>query len=233
MTFKDGDFVEIDYSLWGAPDNKLLATTDEQRAKSEGIYDKNLHYGAELVILGSNSVIKGLDNALRSMGVNEQKKFTFKPEEAFGNRNEELVRVMPVSEFRKHDINPYVGMQVSVDNIQVIVKSVNSGRVIVDANHPYAGREVTYEVKVVKAPTSDKEKIEALGKTYRVSPTRIDINEKSASIYFDNNMKKDADYFLGKASLVAAVFTYIKGIESVKVDEEYIRPKENAPESKA
>ena len=104
MTFKDGDFLEIDYSMWDATDNSLVATTEEQKAKNGGIYNKDTRYGPTLVVLGANNVISGLDKALHSMSVNEQKKFTFKPEEAFGERNEEFVRVMPIAGFRKNDI---------------------------------------------------------------------------------------------------------------------------------
>ena len=230
MTFKDGDFLEIEYSMWDASEGRLIATTDEQKAKSGSVYDDEAHYGPALVVLGSNSVIKGLDKALHSMAVNEQKKFTLKPDEAFGIRDEELVRVMPMSEFRKHEINPYPGMRVNIDNVQAIVKSVNSGRVVVDANPPYASREVTYEVKVVSELASDKDRISALGRSYGVSPTKVEINEKTATISFGADVNKNADYFVGKASMCAAIFSYLKGIDKVKIDEEYDRPKEKAPE---
>lgn len=230
MAFKDGDFLEVDYSLWDASGNKLIATTEEQRAKTEGVYDKDFRYGPALIILGSGGVIKGLDKALRTMGVNELRKFTLKPEDAFGARNEELVRVMPISEFRKNDIKPYAGMQVRLDNAQAIVKSVNSGRVVVDANHPYAGRDVVYEVKVVKVLESDREKIGALGRSYGVSPTGVDTSGKEVSISFGDAVRKDADYFIGKANLVASVFFNMKSVEKVKVEEEYGRPKEKENE---
>jgi FKBP-type peptidyl-prolyl cis-trans isomerase 2 len=233
MAFKDGDFIGIDYSMRGAPDNELIITTDEESAKSGGIYDKEAHYGPALVILGSSSVIKGLDSALHSMSLNEQKTFTFKPEEAFGVRDEGRVRVVPLAEFSRREIRPYVGMRVSMDDTPVVVKSINSGRVVVDANHPYAGREVTCEVKVAAIFASDKERMEALGRAYGISPTKIEINERSTALSFDDSVKKDADYLIGKANLVAAIFTYLKGIDKVRVEEEYERPKESAPENKA
>ena len=229
MTFNDGDFVEIDYSMWDAADDGLVATTDEQKAKNGGIYSKDAHYGPVLVVLGANSVIKGLDTALHTMSVNEQKRFTFKPDDAFGERNEELVRVMPIAGFRKNDIQPYVGMQVNIDNMPVIVKSINSGRVVVDANHPYAGRVVVYEVKVLKAITSDKDKVEALGKSYGALPTKVEEKDGTLVLSFNDSVRKNADYFMGKANLIASAFANLK-IERVKVEEEYERPKENKEE---
>ena len=161
------------------------------------------------------------------MALNEQKKFTFKPDEAFGERIPDLVRVMPLAEFRKHDVDPYPGLKVNLDNATAIVKSVNSGRVIVDANHPYAGQEITYEIKVIKQLTSEKDKVKALGKTYNVEPSEVDVKEKVLEIKFNNEVKKNSDYFIGKANLIASVFSYLKEFEKVKVEEEYTKPKES------
>ncbi|MEM0150044.1 MAG: peptidylprolyl isomerase [Candidatus Micrarchaeaceae archaeon] len=224
MTFKDGDFVEIEYNAWDAADNSLILSTDESKAKEAGIYDEKARYGPVLVVLGSGDMIKGLDRELHSMSVNETKKFTFKPEDAFGERNESLMRVMPLSAFRKRDINPYVGMSVDIDNIPAVVKSVNSGRVVVDANHPYSGRELIYEVKVVKLLSAQDERIKALASMYRIEPSRIEASGTNIRLWFGKGVSKDANYFVAKASLVAAIFNYFEGVSSVNVEEEYARP---------
>ena len=226
MAFKDGDFLEVQYSAWTASDSRLVSTTDEATAKKAEIYDKENSYGPVLVVLGSQGVIKGLDRELHAMSLNETKKVTFKPEEAFGERIEDLVRIMPIAEFRKHDIDPYPGLQVNLDNVTAVVKSVNSGRVVVDANHPLAGREITYEVKVVRQLTAECDKITALGKTTGLTVTKVEQNGKSVKLSFDNNVKKNADYFMGKANLIAGIFTYFKDVQKVDVEEEYLRPEE-------
>jgi len=230
MAFKDGDFLEVEYSAWTAADNSLIATTDEKKAKDANIFDEHTHYGPVLIVLGSNGVIKGLDKALRGINVNDSKKLTFPPGEAFGERMPDLVRIMPVAEFRKRDIDPYPGLQVNIDNSTAIVKSVNSGRVTIDMNHPFAGQHIIYEVKVTKQLTSEKDKIKALGRTYNVEPTDAELKDKMLLIKYGEAVKKNADYFVGKANLVASAFTYFKDLDKVEVDEEYTRPKE--PEKK-
>lgn len=226
MVFKDGDFLEVEYSAWTAADNGLIATTDEKKAKESNIYEKTMHYGPVLIVLGSQGIIKGLDKSLRSMNINETKKMTFKPEEAFGERVPDLVRVMPIAEFRKRDIDPYPGLQVNLDNATAIVKSVNSGRVTLDMNHRYAGQEIIYEIKIIRHLTSEKDMIKALGKTYNVEPTDVEIKDKTIHMKFNNDVKKNADYFVGKANLIASTFTYLKEIEKIEVNEEYLKPKE-------
>ncbi|MCL4378990.1 MAG: peptidylprolyl isomerase [Candidatus Marsarchaeota archaeon] len=236
MAFKEGDFLEVEYSAWDAATNDLIATTDEKLAKEKGIFNKDSSYGPTLVILGSNSVIKGLDRELRGMNLNEMKKFTFKPEDAFGSRHEELVRVMPLSDFRARELNPYPGMRVEVENMAATVKSVNSGRVVVDANHPYAGRDITYEVRIVGNITEPAQRVEALGKTYNVKPSSVSMKGKEMVLSYDSKTKKNADYFVGKSSLVASILSLMKDIDKVEVQEDYERAeiaKESEPKKAA
>ena len=224
MAFKDGDFVEVAYSAWSVADNRMLETTDEAQAKGAGIYNDKISYGPVLVIIGSGGIVKGLDNTIKSMEVGSSKKVTLKPADAFGERNQDLVRIMPLSDFRKRDIDPRPGMHIDIDNVDVVVKSVNSGRVVVDANHPYAGIELTYEVTIKRHLTKPEEKISALGKTYRAEPTSSKASGSMVELVYDETVAKNANYFIGKANLVAALFTYFKDSEKVTVTESYKRP---------
>ncbi|MCL5430693.1 MAG: peptidylprolyl isomerase [Candidatus Marsarchaeota archaeon] len=223
MSFVDGDFVEMEYQAWDADAGKLIATTYEESAKKEGIYSDKIKYGKVLVIVGSGGVIKGLDREIRKMSVGEEKEFTFKPEDAFGERSDDLVRVMPLSEFRAHDIDPVPGMEINIDNAPAIVKSVNSGRVVVDANNPYAGKNIKYKIKISSKLEDAAKKVEALGDTYSAKPSKVEVKGKNATLIYDSKVNKNADYFVGKASLIAALFTYMKEFEKVDVQEEYIK----------
>jgi FKBP-type peptidyl-prolyl cis-trans isomerase 2 len=233
MSFKDGDFVEIDYSAWREADNTLLYTTYKEQAEKAGIYDKGREYGAALVVIGSNGVVRGLERELKGMNQGETKRFTLEPGDAFGERREELVKVMPFSEFRAHNIDPAPGMSIDIDGIPSIVRSVNSGRVVIDQNHPEAGRKIIYEVKVLRLLNESKDKIMSLGKTYGVAPSEVKLNGGEAEILFSDSVKKNADYFIGKANLVAAVFNYLKDIKKVNVKEEFERPKEQTADKEA
>ncbi len=230
MAFKDGDFLEVEYTLWSDADARVLESTNEKVAKEANIYSDKVKYEPILVILGSGAVVKGMESALMGMDLNTPKKFSLKPADAFGERNADLVRVMPLSEFKKHDINPYPGMRLKMDNMTITVKSINSGRVVVDANHPYAGMAITYELKVVKNITSEDEKIKILGKTYGAEPSEVKISGSQVQMVYKDSVQKNADYFVGKANAIASAFTYINSIDSVKVIEEYSKPKEHKHE---
>jgi FKBP-type peptidyl-prolyl cis-trans isomerase 2 len=65
-----------------------------------------------------------------------------------------------------------------------IIRSVNSGRVIIDFNHPYAGKDLLYVIKLNREVTDLKEKILGiLSITYNISKNSIDVN-------IDENNKK-------------------------------------------
>jgi len=54
------------------------------------------------------------------------------------------------------------GMILTLDGAIARVKSVTSGRVVIDYNHPLAGEQVIYSIKVHEVITDDKKKIEAI-----------------------------------------------------------------------
>lgn len=231
MAFNDGDFLEVDYTLWDGESGSVLATTSEEIAKSKGIYDEHVTYEPVLVILGANAVVKGLERELKGMNVGESKSVVLQPDEAFGKRDENLIKVMKLSDFKAQNINPYPGMRINIDNASVTVKSVGSGRVVVDANHPDAGKRVKYDIKVVRQLSDEKERIGALAKTYNAKPSSIEIGGDTAELFYDNKVKKDSDYFVSKASSLAAIFSYIKPVKRIIVKEEYVNDFGAAPES--
>ena len=89
------------------------------------------------VILKPGFIIKGLEEALLEMNVNEKKTVEIPPEKAFGIRDPKLVRLVPLTEFRKHNTKPQPGMFIQADNMRGRVLSVSGGRVRVDFNNPF------------------------------------------------------------------------------------------------
>ena len=84
------------------------------------------------------------------------------PEKAFGLKYPNLVRVMSVKDFARQQIIPVAGSIVMLDNIAAKIKSVNSGRVVVDFNHPLAGEPVVYSLKVVEVIDAPEKKLKEM-----------------------------------------------------------------------
>ncbi len=235
MAFGNGDFLKIEYDVKRVADGALVYTTDEKKARDAGIFSEGTRYGPQLAILGEHgkrNVISGLDRELRQMSVGEHRRFELEPKDAFGERNADMVRMMPTSEFRKSEVNPYPGMQIELDGRPAVVKSVNSGRVMVDSNHPLAGERVSYEVKVLSKIDSDTDKLMELSEYYGAKADRASAEGKKATAEYGEKVDKNADYFINKAAFIKSAFTFL-GMEKVRIVEEYNRVEEARQSSAA
>ncbi len=163
-----GDFVEIEFVGRIALTGEIFDLTSAEEARAAGIYNPNQKYGPQLVIVGAGMVIPGLERALESMSVGEEKEIVTKPEQAFGQRNLALIKVLSLSHFLAKNINPVPGQFVEIDGLPAKILSVTGGRVRVDFNHPLAGKELRYRVKIVRQITDTTEKIRSLLNHYNI-----------------------------------------------------------------
>ncbi|NOZ82183.1 MAG: peptidylprolyl isomerase [Candidatus Micrarchaeota archaeon] len=131
------------------------------------------------VVVGKGYIIKGLDRELEKMNVGEKKTVELKPSDAFGERDPNLIKAVPVSEFRKHNIEPRPGMGITAEGLRGRILSVESGRVRVDFNHPLAGKTLVYEIEVNEKIDDPKEKVKAVVEFYtRIPGEKIQVDEK-------------------------------------------------------
>ena len=226
MAFNDGDFVKIEYSAWRMADGKMIYTTSKTLAEDNGIYDNEHLYVPQLVIIGKGSIIKGVENVVKGMAVDETKSVELEPKDAFGEKNPDLVKVMPIADFKKKDVYPYPGMQLDIDNMVAVVKSVNSGRVVVDANHPLAGEKLKYEIKLVAKLASDDEKVKALAEAFSLVPDSVSVSGNQMKVTFGDKIEKNSRFLVNKADFVNATMRYMEHIEKVVVEEDYSKPKD-------
>ncbi|MCD6357681.1 MAG: FKBP-type peptidyl-prolyl cis-trans isomerase [Thermoproteales archaeon] len=159
LPLKPGDVVLLDYTLSLKDDGRVVETTSEEVAREAGIYREDAEYGPRLVVLGSGELPSGLEEVLKEMEEGEEKEVVLPPEKAFGKRDPGKVRVLPARELSARGIVPRVGMEVEVRGERGVVLSVGSGRVIIDFNHPLAGKEVVYKVKLVKVLRAPEERV--------------------------------------------------------------------------
>jgi len=102
---------------------------------------------------GSGQLIKGFEDAVMGMSVNEKKEFTLTPEEAYGLRDEKQVHSFPRSELP-------AGMEPKVDDnvafstpegqqIPARLIKMDDENLTFDLNHPLAGELLTFSIEVV------------------------------------------------------------------------------------
>ena len=161
-----GDLVSIEFTGKDISTGKVFDTTNKEKAQQNGIFVEKQMYGPVIVQVGNGELLKGLDSALNEMKSGESKTITLKAKEAFGERNLDLVKVLPLNEFKKHNVSAVPGTVVNVNDMHGRVQSVSGGRVRVDFNPELAGRDVEYELKVLKQFSTNEEKVQALAQKH-------------------------------------------------------------------
>ncbi len=104
--------------------------------------------------VGSGQVIPGFDKAVEGMEVGDTKSVTMKPEEAYGPRMEELVQEINRS-MLPEDLEIEKGTQLMArmpetgDPVVFHVADLQGDNVTLDANHPLAGQQLTFDIQLV------------------------------------------------------------------------------------
>lgn len=103
------------------------------------------------VLQGNRFLILGLENALEGKTAGDKFSVDVAPEEAYGERLDQLVQTVPKSMFDGLDVE--VGMSFRATTEQgeqsVIVIEATDDEVVVDGNHPLAGMPLSFEVEIV------------------------------------------------------------------------------------
>lgn len=104
--------------------------------------------------VGQGQVIPGFDNALVGMNVGEKKTVNIPVGEAYGEASNDMILEFPLTDF-PDDVKPEVGMDLQMSDNEghifpVTVKEVKESSVVLDANHPLAGKDLTFEIELVE-----------------------------------------------------------------------------------
>lgn len=136
---KDGDTVKIHYK--GTLDDGTVFDSSEGREPLS-------------FTLGSGQVIPGFEEAVTGMAVDEKKNVTIPADKAYGPRNDELMINVPRDQVPP-DIEPEKGQRLQMQGpqnqpIMVVVTEVTDEYIILDANPPLAGQDLTFDIELVE-----------------------------------------------------------------------------------
>ena len=104
--------------------------------------------------VGSGSVIKGFDEGVTGMEVGEKKTINIPFDEAYGPRNEDMIIPMPKDRFPQ-DLEIEIGMPLMMHGqeghqFQVSVIDIKDDVIVLDANHPLAGKDLVFDLELVE-----------------------------------------------------------------------------------
>ncbi len=147
-------------------ENGLYISVDYKGTLQNGEIFDSSQGGLPLEVqMGAGQLIEGFERELMGMSLNDKKEFTLNPEEAYGQRDEDLTRDFARADFPT-EIEPRVGMTIALQTpegrqMPAQITHLDEDRLSVDLNHPLAGESLTFEIEVVgisETPTQDREK---------------------------------------------------------------------------
>ena len=136
---KDGDTVKVHYT--GTLEDGTTFDTSVGREPLE-------------FTLGEGRVIPGFEEVVKGMQVGQSKTVTIPPERAYGPRLDDLALVIEREQLPEN-LDPEVGQQLQMQQADarttvVVVTDVSETTITVDANHPLAGKGLTFEIELVE-----------------------------------------------------------------------------------
>ena len=135
---KDNDNVSVHYT--GTLENGEVFDTSKEREPLS-------------FTVGAGQMIPGFDAAVKGMKLKEVKTVTIPAEEAYGEARPELIQEVSKEQLPE-ELKPHVGQQLASQlsngqQITVYVTEVREESIVVDANHPLAGKPLTFEIELV------------------------------------------------------------------------------------
>lgn len=191
MPIKKHDFVEIDYTGRVKDTNEVFDTTDEKTAKDAQVFTKDVNYKPVIICVGEHHILPGIDEFLIGKDVGKHN-VELGPDSAFGKKRADLVRMLPQKRFEEQKIQPMPGLRLNIDGAIGIVKSVSGGRVVLDFNHPLAGRDVSYDIKINRIVSDKKEQVSSLMRILLgIREPKVELDGKKAKVFLPVELPKE------------------------------------------
>lgn len=218
MELKKGDFIEIEFTGKNG-EGKIFDSNIKEDLDKSNIKGNPKPF---IFCLGKEMFIKGIDEFLIGKKIGEYE-IPLSPEKAFGKRNPELIRMVPLNNFTQHKINPIPGSMFNFDGKIAKILTVSGGRVVVDFNNPLAGKNVTYFVRILRKVEDKKEQVEALNDFFFKQKLDFKIEEKKLIINPPEKIKNFIEMFKDKYEEILAL-----ELELIEPDEKLKKEKKNS-----
>jgi FKBP-type peptidyl-prolyl cis-trans isomerase SlyD len=131
------------------------------------VVDSNKGQAPLEFIGGKGQIIPGLEKEIEKMEVGEEKTIKVPSSEAYGEYREEMVETLPRDQFQGIELEKGMtlyGQTPEGQTIAVTVKDFNDKEVTIDYNHPLAGEDLTFDIKLVtKREATPEEVLNAAG----------------------------------------------------------------------
>jgi len=193
MPLKKNDFIEIEFT-GRIRDGEVFDSNLPEELKK---LNSNQQAKPFIFSLGQDMFLKGAEEFLIGKEIGNYK-IELKPEKAFGTRNPSFIQIIPMKVFIEHKINPISGAVLTFDNKLGKVLTVSGGRIIVDFNNPLAGKEVVYNINILRKIEDINEKINALNDFLFRKNFKFEIKDNKLILEVEKGFKQFVELFKDK-----------------------------------
>ena len=144
-------------------DKRVVTLAYTLKDNDENVIDKS-DDGSFCYLHGASNIIPGLESALVGMTSGEELSVSIPPEEAYGVRDDEKIQTVPREMFpSEQEIEP--GMQFHAQSpdgntLVVTIAKIEEDSVVVDGNHPLAGVQLNFDVRIMEVREATSEEID-------------------------------------------------------------------------
>ena len=214
----DGDFLRISYTA-KLEDGTVVDTTDEEVAKEHGIFNENARYGDIYLVVGKGHVLPGLEEDIRGKEVGYRGVVEVPPEKAFGEYNPDYKDTFSITRFKER---PEVGQRVRIGDKYGTVERIIGRRVIVDFNHPLAGKKIIFEYEIKEKLEKPEDKIRALFVIHAgIDVKDVRVEEGRATVEVSSDAYLNQLFLIGRYRVVKEVFESLEDIKEVVIVERF------------
>jgi FKBP-type peptidyl-prolyl cis-trans isomerase SlyD len=134
-----------------AIETNQIVSIEYEVKDGDTVVDSNVGGEALVFMFGKGQIIPGLENGIVNMSIGERGNILVQPEDAYGEYNSEATQEVPSDQFA--GIELAVGMTLygqgeDGGTVQVTVKEIKGETVVIDFNHPLAGKALMFSVAV-------------------------------------------------------------------------------------
>lgn len=212
MALKKGDFIEIEFTGRIKDGEIFDSNIKENLEKLHAGHDHPIEAKPFVFALGEGMFLKGVDDFLIGKEIGEYK-IELSPENAFGKRDTEKIKRVPLQLFKQQKMNPVPGMTFNFDGMIGRVMAVSGGRVVIDFNNPIAGKEVAYDLDVKRKISNINEKIKAFNDFLFRKEVKFEIKDKKLILEVDKQFAQFATMFQQKYKDIFDLDLEVKEVE--------------------
>lgn len=216
-----GQIAIVEYSLYVKDTGELIDTTSETEAKLYRKYIEGAVYEPEVVVVGEARFFQGFEESLVKCEIGREEEFEIPPEKAYGGRDSAKVKILPRRMFEKQNVRPEVGKEVRINDETGRILAVEGGRVIVDFNHPLAGKTLKLKIKVTKVVSEPEEAVKYLVKRrvrgVKLDDIKVSIEGEPAriSVELPKELRVARDVQYAKVLAAYDIIRYVKNVKEV------------------